>query len=319
VALENSYRVGSLHFGSERHITADATEELKLDGYRALAIRTKEGARLLSRNNNDLAKRFPKVTAAVRALEPDTMLDGEIVALDAAGHPSFNVLQNHQTAKTPILYYAFDLLAFRGKSLLQMPLERRRSLLEAALADAEDPLRLCGKIEAEPEPLVSAGREQNVEGFIAKRKSSVYEPGRRSGSWVKYKIQRGQEFVIGGYKPGPDGFENLTVGYYEDGKLMFIGKVRNGFTPRLRREVFAKFEGLDTPQCPFANLPEPKNARRGEALTAEVMKKYRWLKPKLVAQIDYADWTEANHLRHSRFIGLRDDKKPEDVVREAEQ
>ena len=100
---------------------------------------------------------------------------------------------------------------------------------------------------------------------------------------------------------------------------MFIGKVRNGFTPRLRREVFAKFEGLQTPQSPFANLPEPKNARRGEALTAEVMKNYRWLKPKLVAQIDYADWTEANHLRHSRFIGLRDDKRPEDVVKEAEQ
>jgi len=100
---------------------------------------------------------------------------------------------------------------------------------------------------------------------------------------------------------------------------MFIDKVRKGFTPELRRKVAAKFKGLESPTCPFANLPERKNARRGEALTAEAMKAYKWLRPRLVAEIDFADWTDANHLRHSRFVGLRDDKNPKEVVREVER
>jgi ATP-dependent DNA ligase len=143
----------------------------------------------------------------------------------------------------------------------------------------------------------------------------VYEPGRRTGAWAKYKIHKGQELVIGGYRVGQNGFDNLALGYYEGQKLMFIAKVRNGFTPELRRKVAARFKGFETTVCPFANLPEPKNARRGEALTAEAMKAYRWLTPRLVAEIDFADWTDANHLRHSRFVGLRDDKDPKEVVR----
>jgi bifunctional non-homologous end joining protein LigD len=100
---------------------------------------------------------------------------------------------------------------------------------------------------------------------------------------------------------------------------MFIAKVRNGFTPELRRKVAARFKGLESPTCPFANLPEPKNARRGEALTAEAMKAYQWLKPRLVAEIDFADWTEANHLRHARFVGLREDKDAKEAIREIER
>jgi ATP-dependent DNA ligase len=109
----------------------------------------------------------------------------------------------------------------------------------------------------------------------------------------------------------------LAVGYYEGSKLMFIAKVRNGFTPELRREVAARFKWLESPTCPFANLPEPKNARRGEALTAEAMKAYRWLKPLWWLRLISPIWTDANHLRHSRFVGLRDDKNPKEVVREA--
>jgi bifunctional non-homologous end joining protein LigD len=293
--------------------------EIKLDGYRALAIRTSDRVKLLSRRNNSLNSRFPTIATALEKVAPGTILDGEIVALDQNGLPSFNTLQNHQTATTPILYYVFDVLASRGKSLLSVALERRREVLEAVAANFSDPIRLSGSLQADPADLVAAGKQQGLEGFIAKRRGSAYEPGRRTGAWVKYKIHKGQELVIGGYRVGPNGFDNLAVGYYEGSKLMFIAKVRNGFTPELRRKVAARFKGLESPTCPFANLPEQKNARRGEALTAEAMKAYRWLKPRLVAEIDFADWTEANHLRHARFVGLREDKDPKEVVREIER
>jgi ATP-dependent DNA ligase len=206
--------------------------------------------------------------------------------LDENGLPSFNTLQNHQTATTPILYYVFDVLASRGKSLLSVELEHRRDLMQAIAAELSDPIRLSGSLQADPADLVAAGKKQGLEGFLAKRRGSVYEPGRRTGAWVKYKIHKGQELVIGGYRVGPNGFDNVAVGYYEGSKLLFIAKVRNGFTPELRRKVSARFKGLESPTCPFANLPEPKNTRRGEALTAEAMKAYRWLKPRLVAEID---------------------------------
>jgi ATP-dependent DNA ligase len=146
----------------------------------------------------------------------------------------------------------------------------------------------------------------------------VYEPGARSGAWVKFKVNQGQELVIGGYIPGPQHFTSLLAGYYDAaGRLIFVAKIKNGFVPRTRKQVAARFPKLETPDCPFANLPEPKNARRGEALTAEVMRKCRWLRPELVAQVEYTEWTAADHLRHARFAGLRDDKPARDVVRES--
>ena len=164
---------------------------------------------------------------------------------------------------------------------------------------------------------IAAAKNAGLEGVIAKRTDSRYESGERSGAWIKYKTNKGQELVVGGYKPGPNGFDYLLVGYYEGKNLMFIAKVRNGFTPALRRAVAANFARLRTSKCPFANLPEPANARRGEAITAEVMKKIQWLRPKLVAQIEFTDWTTNNHLRHSRFIGLRNDKQARDVIKES--
>jgi ATP-dependent DNA ligase len=164
--------------------------------------------------------------------------------------------------------------------------------------------------------VIRAVREQGLEGIVAKRRNSIYEPGARSGAWVKYKVNQGQELVIGGYIPGALHFDSLLVGYYEGERLIFVAKVRNGFVPRTREQVAERFRGLETTECPFANLPEPIGARRGEALTAEVMKKCRWLKPVLVAQIEFTEWTDANHLRHSRFVGLRDDKDAREVSRE---
>lgn len=291
--------------------------EIKLDGYRALAVKTSGKLELRSRNNNLLNARFPGIVKALQPLPDDTILDGEIVALDENGRPRFHALQNVQSGSPHIFYYAFDLLASRGKSLLHEPLSRRRALLDEALSSLKDPVRISGLLEASPGDLLAAARQQELEGLVAKRRASIYEPGQRSGAWVKVKVNQGQELVVGGYIPGRHRFDSLLVGYYEGKRLIFNAKVRNGFVPRLRESVYERMQPLETDVCPFANLPEPKGARRGEALTAEVMKKCRWLKPKLVAQIEYTEWTEGDHLRHSRFAGLRDDKDPRKVRRES--
>jgi bifunctional non-homologous end joining protein LigD len=176
---------------------------------------------------------------------------------------------------------------------------------------------LSATLEAPPADLLAAAREQGLEGIIAKRVTSVYEAGRRSGAWVKVRVNKGQELVIGGYRPGAGGFDYLLIGYYEGKDLIFVAKLKNGFTPRTKQEVASHFPRLESAKTPFANLPEPKNARRGEAITADVMKKIRWLRPELVVQVDFVDWTEANHLRHARFVSLRDDKDPREVRKES--
>jgi ATP-dependent DNA ligase len=135
----------------------------------------------------------------------------------------------------------------------------------------------------------------------------------RTGAWVKYKVNRGQEFVIGGYTPG-NPFDALIVGYYESERLLYAAKVRNGFVPLVRREVASRLKGLETETCPFANLPE--NKRTQWALTTEEMKNCVWLQPRLVAQIEFTEWTPDGHLRHWKFVGLRNDKEAREVVKE---
>ena len=149
--------------------------------------------------------------------------------------------------------------------------------------------------------------------MIAKRKNSCYESSKRSGAWLKYKVNQSQEFVIGGYTPG-NPLDAVIVGYYDGHKLVYAAKVRNGFVPRLRREVWQKLKGLEIASCPFANLPEKK--RTQFSLTREEMKNCIWLKPQLVTQVEFTEWTPDGHLRHSKFVGLRDDKNPREVVRE---
>ena len=199
---------------------------------------------------------------------------------------------------------------------MALPLRDRRLILEQAVSDLDDPVRLCPTFDFPAEDIVRAAQEQGLEGIVAKRKSSKYEPGQRSSAWVKYKTHKGQELVIGGYLPGTHGFGSLLVGYYERNRLMFVGKVRNGFTASAKLKVAKRFKGLKIERCPFANLPERKSARRGVALTKEAMKECHWLRPELVAEIEFVDWTEQNHLRHSKFVELRDDKDAREVEKE---
>ena len=296
---------------------ADWLYELKLDGYRALIVKKRGVVTLFSRRGNVLNARFPTIVAAFAFLSDAAILDGELVVLDEDGRPSFSALQHSRFTPDTLYFYVFDLLAYKGKDLRKLPLVERRRLLERqALKGMRDPVRLSAVFRASANELIKAAKETGLEGVIAKRAESRYESGERSGAWVKYKTNKGQELVIGGYKPGSNGFEYLLVGYYEGKNLIFIAKIRNGFTPALRREVAQHFSALKISQCPFANLPEPANARRGEAITAEVMKNIQWLRPRLVAQIEFTEWTKGNHLRHSRFVALRDDKKATEVVKE---
>jgi bifunctional non-homologous end joining protein LigD len=287
--------------------------EFKLDGYRCLLGKTSKKVTLWSRRGNTFTKQFPLIARAGNGLEPDALIDGEIVAIDDDGRVSFNLLQHHRSKAQAIQFFAFDLLVYKGRSLSGVALETRRELLMEALNTVGDPIRLSEAFETAPADLIRAAKEHSLEGILAKRKNSLYESRKRSGAWLKYRINRGQEFVIGGYTPGHP-FDALIVGYYEGEKLYYVGKVRNGFVLQVRREVYRKFKGLDIDSCPFGNLPEKR--RTMWALTKEEMKNCQWLKPELVAQIEFAEWTPDNHLRHSRFVALREDKDPSTVSRD---
>jgi bifunctional non-homologous end joining protein LigD len=289
------------------------TYEIKLDGYRCLALRDESGVKLYSRKRNLLNSRFPTLVKALEQMGSGTILDGEIVALDDAGRPSFNLLQNFRFKAKQIHFYAFDILACNNKSLMGLPLEKRRELLVSQLENIFDPIRISEDFDGPPKKIVAAAKELSLEGVIAKRKDSTYQPGKRTRSWLKYKLNKFQPFVIGGYTPGSP-FDALIVGYYEGDALLYTAKVRNGFVPRTRREVAKKFAGLESDSCPFANLPEKR--RTQWALTREEMKNCIWLKPTLIAQIEYVEWTPDGHLRAAKFVGLRDDKNAREIVRE---
>ena len=177
-------------------------------------------------------------------------------------------------------------------------------------------IRMAQHFETSAEEMLRAVHQQRLEGVIAKRKDSRYEAGKRSGSWAKYRLNRGQELVIGGYVPGTHGLDSIIVGYYRGVELIYIARIRNGFVPASRSQVFVNLRPLETTVCPFVNLPETHKGRWGEGLTAEDMKKCIWVRPKLVAQIEFLEWTESDHLRHSKFAGLREDKSARSVVKE---
>jgi bifunctional non-homologous end joining protein LigD len=273
--------------------------EVKLDGYRCFAGQDSRGVTLWSRRGNVFTKDFPTIARACESLPPDTLLDGEVVALDERGRASFNLIQHHRSKASAIRFYAFDLLVYRGRSLLALKLTERRALLAEALAFLDQSVRLSENFEAEPDELLRGAKELGFEGIVAKRKDSLYEPGKRSGAWLKYKLNYSQELVIGGYTPGSP-FDALIVGYYHEDKLYFAAKVRNGFVPRLRREVFKRLKPLETTECPFVNLPEKK--RTQWALTREEMKNCHWVRPDLVAQIEFTEWTPDGHLRSATYI-----------------
>jgi len=291
--------------------------ELKLDGYRAIAFKADGRLHLRSRNDNDFTARYAAVVRGLKDLPDETVVDGEIVAFDEDGRPSFNRLQNYDPSSTPISYFVFDVLVLGGRDVTSEPLAARQALLERkVLPHLVEPVRYVAPLDGSLQTLVHSVKAHGFEGLVAKRRDSRYESGERSGAWRKMRVNRGQEFVIGGYTPGTRAFDALVIGYYQDGQLLYASRTRNGFTPALRTQLFRRFKGLETDACPFANLPEAKSGRWGEGLTAKKMAECRWLKPVLVGQFEFLEWTADDHLRHTRFVALRDDKDPRKVTRE---
>jgi len=303
--------------------TDDWVYELKFDGIRLIAIKADKRVSLLSRNENELSGRFPAIVEAIKNLPArEFVIDGEVVALDDEGRSSFQLLQALQMEgrKSPVYFYAFDLLQLDGKSLLGLQLEARKKFLEELCAGAGDPIRYSGVIGGDAKRLLEEVERRGLEGLIGKQRNSVYEPDRRSGAWIKLKCVNEQEFVIGGYTP-PQGarkhFGAILVGYYDNNKLVFAGKVGTGFTAKSLSILHKKLQKEARNDCPFVDLPSKQNGQWVQGITPSMMKKMHWVNPKFIAQIKFAEWTRDKKLRAPVFLGLRDDKRPTEVVREA--
>ena len=302
--------------------SGDWIYELKFDGIRALALKTGAKVKLISRNENDLTKKFEEVAAAVAALPcAECVIDGEVVALDAEGRSSFQLLQAREMEgrATPLYYYVFDLLQLEGRGLTALPLTTRKETLRQLCAGAGDPIRYSGELGDDAAALLGEVRRRGLEGIIGKRTDSVYEPGRRSGTWIKLKCVTEQEFVIGGYTP-PAGsrkhFGAVLVGYYEKKKLLFAGKVGTGFDDKLLALLHKKFQAATRDDCPFADLPSKLAGQWVQGITPGMMRKIHWVNPVFVCQVKFAEWTRDGKLRAPVFLGLREDKHPTDVRRE---
>jgi bifunctional non-homologous end joining protein LigD len=293
----------------------DWVYEIKLDGYSAVAVKSGR-VNLFSRRHKSFNSQYPFLIEALAELPEGTVVDGEIVAFDESGRPNFNLLQSYRQQAIHIHYFIFDLLVCNDRDLTKLPLSERRKLMESLLKLSSHRIRVSEQFEVPARDMLAAVRHQRLEGVIGKRRDSTYEAGKRTGSWIKYRVNRGQEFVIGGYIPGPHGFDSLIVGYYQGKDLMYVARVRNGFVPASRRQVFERIHHLVCPTMPFANLPDAHKSRWGDELTAEKMKECVWLRPEAVAQVEFLEWTGADRLRHSKFVALRDDKNPRTVVKE---
>ena len=297
--------------------------ELKFDGIRAMAIKNDRKVSLVSRNGNKLDGRFPEIVEAVKNLPVrEYVIDGEVVALDEDGRSSFQLLQGLEMEgrKAPLRFYVFDLLQLEGKSLLGLPLEHRKQVLAKICENVGDPIRYSGEISGDVKSLLAEVKRRGLEGLIGKQRNSVYEPGRRSGTWIKLKCVNEQEFVIGGYTP-PAGsrkyFGAILVGYYEIGKLRFAGKVGSGFTEKSLSMLHKKFREEEHDDCPFVDLPSKQGGEWVQGITPSMMKKMHWVNPKFVAEIKFAEWTRDQKLRQPVFLGMREDKAATEVKREA--
>jgi len=297
--------------------------EVKLDGIRAIAIKDGAQVRLFSRRRSEMSQHYPEIAQAVCRLPAQKlMVDGEIVALDEQGRSSFQLLQNVQTdaaARRRIFYVMFDMLNWDGTDTTAWPLAQRRKLLRR-FTPSGGVLKFSASLNGTFSRVWELVQKFGLEGIVAKRQDSHYEAGRRSGAWVKIKMRKEQEFVIGGYTP-PEGqrayFGAVLVGYYMGEKFLCAGRVGTGFDDAALKELYLQFQKLRVEVCPFSNLPTRKGTRSWPGVTKRDMMHYTWLQPRLVCQVKFMEWTRDHTLRQPVFLGLRQDKEPADVVKAA--
>ncbi|HEY3238951.1 MAG TPA: non-homologous end-joining DNA ligase, partial [Acidimicrobiia bacterium] len=299
--------------------------EVKWDGIRALAYVSGGRIRLEARSGRDVSHRYPEVRELGRRLgTTQVVLDGEIVALDANGRPSFERLQRRMHVESesairrlrqdvPVAYAIFDVLWLEGHSTMALPYEERRRLLDDLALNGPN-WQTPPYHRGEGSTLLEATRAGGLEGVVAKRLDSTYEPGVRTRHWLKVKNHCSQEFVIGGWLPGEGARARLgalLVGYHDPGdrdgpehgaRLVYAGKVGTGFTDAELTRLLRLLEERQRPDSPFDPPPRVKGAR--------------WVEPDLVAEVEFTEWTAAGILRHPSYKGLRDDREPEEVVRE---
>lgn len=276
--------------------------EVKLDGYRCCAVVDARGrAQLFSRYGNPWPERFPAIHAALGELREPLVLDGEIVAVDKHGRPSFQELQNWQSTRLRIVFYAFDITHRGGRDLVSLPIEERKAILAGVAQNFREPLRLAESLDADLRTLVPQMKKLGLEGIVAKKRGSTYRDGERSPSWIKHRFNEVGEFVVGGYIAEGDTFARLLVGVWENDELLFVKKLKNGFSRITKKQVMESLRGLEIDDCPFANLPEPKGR---SAVDAEVMKEVTWVRPVREVEVEFVEWTSGRRLRHAFFRRL---------------
>jgi DNA ligase D-like protein (predicted ligase) len=282
---------------------SDWLYEIKQDGYRVIALVDGSTALLYSMSGVDYTPQFPHISFALKNLKFGAVVfDGEVVALDEHGRASFQELQNRKSTRRPIVYFAFDVLHYLGKDLLDLPLAERRNVLEEIGSRFSDPCRLNPIFRTELPPLVAEVKRLGLEGIVAKRSDSIYIPGKESDAWQKHRFNQEGEFIVGGYVAGGRTFSSLIVGEYRGDKLYYVKRVAAGFTPHLRDEVYKELQPLKAPECPFVNLPEAK--RSGHGLTADKLRDCVWLKPERRCELEFAERTRRGRLRHALFRRL---------------
>ena len=276
--------------------------EAKLDGYRCCAVVKRGKPALYSRYGNAWPDRFGDVHASLAMARQDLVLDGEIVAVDRQGRPSFQELQNWQSTRMPIVFFAFDLLHHAGRELRRTVIEERKSILDDIVPTLGEHVRVSAVLDAKLRTIVPRLKALGLEGVIAKRRGSFYEAGKRSRAWLKKRFRELEELVIGGYLPGDTPpFARLLVGRWENDKLVFVKKLKNGFSAQSRRHVFEAIRNLKITKCPFVNLPEPPGR---SAVDDEAMRNAVWVRPVRRVEVEFAEWTVSGKLRHALFRKL---------------
>jgi bifunctional non-homologous end joining protein LigD len=285
--------------------------EIKWDGYRIIAAVSGGEPELRSRKDQDYTERFENVSKElVKALKtPDCVVDGEVCALDEEGRPSFSAMQQGKPG-TPIVYYVFDLLEVEGEPIIDLPIEERRKRLENLLDKRNKTVRFSDSFD-DGEALFAAAEKQGLEGIMAKRLGSRYLPGKRSRDWLKIKGHGRQEFVIAGYTRGKGRrvgtLGSLVLGMYQDGELVYVGNVGTGFNDEEIDRLLQKLKPLERKTPPFENVPKMPRVRKGDVI---------WVEPKLVAEVEFVEWTHDGRLRAPSYKGLREDKDAVEVHRE---